>query len=62
MRELRQVASAKEVELRLLRQGKHEVWLLGTERIVIPRHSEIDEHTAMAILRRARKSTSRSTR
>ena len=57
MRELRQVASAKEVELRLLRQGKHEVWLLGTERLVIPRHSEIDEHTAMAIIRQARKST-----
>ena len=62
MRELRQVANAKEVELRLLRQGKHEVWLFGTERLVIPRHDEIDEHTAMAILRQARKSTSRSTR
>ncbi len=60
MKQLRQVARDKGVELRLLRQGRHEVWLFGTERLVIPRHNEIDEHTALATLRQARKSTGRS--
>ena len=62
MKLLRQAAGEKGVELRFLRQGKHEVWRLGTERLVIPRHNEIDEHTALAILRQARKSTGRSVR
>ena len=62
MKELRRMARDKSVELRLLRQGRHEVWLFGTERLVIPRHAEIDEHTGLAILRQARKSTGRSTR
>ena len=62
MKLLRQVAGEEGVELRLLRQGKHEVWRFGTERLVIPRHNEIDEHTALAILRQARKSTGRSIR
>ncbi|MYJ80952.1 MAG: hypothetical protein F4046_03900 [Acidimicrobiaceae bacterium] len=51
MKELRQVAGDKGVELRLSRQGKHEVWLFGAELLVIPRHNEIDEYTAMAIER-----------
>jgi len=62
MKQLRQVANDKGVELRPLRQGKHEVWLFGTERLVIPRHNEIDEYTAMAIIRQARESPSRSVR
>lgn len=62
MKQLRQVARDKGVELRLLRQGRHEVWFFGTERLVILRHKEIDEHTARAILGQARKSTGRSLR
>ena len=62
MKQLRQAASDNGVELRLLRQGKHEVWLFGTERLVIPRHNEIDEYTAMAIIRQARESSSRRVR
>jgi len=38
------------------------VWLFGTERLVIPAHNEIDEYTAMAIIRQARESPSRSVR
>ena len=57
MKQLHRVAREKGVTLRCLRQGKHEVWLFGTERLVIPRHVEIDEHTAMSILRQARKSS-----
>lgn len=60
IKQLRQVARDKGVGLRLLRQGRHEVWLFGTERLVIPRHTEIDEHTATAILRQARRSGNRS--
>ena len=60
MKELRQVARNKGVGLRRLRQGRHEVWLFGAERLVIPRHNEIDEYTAMAIIRQARESSRRS--
>lgn len=41
-----------------LREGaNHEIWMLGDERLVIPRHREINEHTARAILKRARRMT-----
>lgn len=60
MKHLSDIATDKGVELRLSRQGKHEVWLFGAERLVIPRHNEIDEYTAMAIIRQARESARRS--
>ena len=41
------------VELHRLRQGKHEVWPFGNERLIIPRHSDIDGFTAAAILHQA---------
>ncbi len=38
----------------LSRHGsKHDVWTRGEREIVIPRHAEINEYTAKAILREA---------
>ena len=61
LKKLRRAAREQSVELRLLRQGKHEVWSFGGERLVIPRHAEIDEYTAIAILLQVHKSTRRGT-
>ena len=60
IRRLRGIAKDRGVALRLLRQGRHEVWQFGEERLVIPRHSEIDEHTARGILRQAQESSGSS--
>jgi mRNA interferase HicA len=39
---------------RLIRRGgRHDVWGRGDYEIAIPRHSEINEHTARAIIRSA---------
>jgi len=39
----------------LLRHGsRHDVWSRGLARLTVPRHDEINEHTARAILREAR--------
>jgi mRNA interferase HicA len=39
---------------RFLRHGgKHDVWTDGDREVAIPRHSEINEYTAKAILREA---------
>ena len=54
IKQLQSIARDKGVPVGLLRQGKHEVWEFGGQRLVIPRHKEIDEHTAKAILRQAR--------
>lgn len=55
MRRLRAIARDGNVGLDLVRQGSgHEIWTIGTERLVIPRHREVNEHTAEGILRRAR--------
>ncbi|MFH1263004.1 MAG: type II toxin-antitoxin system HicA family toxin [Pseudomonadota bacterium] len=41
---------------RLLRQGgSHEIWTNGTETESIPRHVEVNEMVARAILKRVRK-------
>ena len=34
--------------------GNHEVWTNGMETEAIPRHSEINEYTARAIIKRAK--------
>ncbi len=60
IRRLRKVAKDRGVALHLLRQGRHEVWQFGEERLVILRHSEIDEHTARGILSRAQESSGSS--
>jgi mRNA interferase HicA len=38
----------------LARHGKrHDVWLLGEREIAVPRHTDINEYTARAILKEA---------
>lgn len=39
--------------------GKHDVWTGGNRLEAIPRHSEINERLAQAILKRARKTIER---
>jgi mRNA interferase HicA len=34
--------------------GRHDVWTNGEVEIAVPRHKEINEHTARAILREAK--------
>lgn len=54
MSRLRSIAKASGVELSLVRQGgSHEIWTLGGERLVIPRHREISERTADGIIAEA---------
>ena len=49
------IAASADLALDLVRQGaNHEIWRIGGERIVIPRHREVNEHTAEGILRKAR--------
>ena len=56
MRQLAAIARAGGLDLRLLREGRnHEIWMVGSERLVIPRHREINEHTARGILAEAGK-------
>lgn len=33
------------------RDGKHEIWRCGRTRVVIPRHREVSEWTALEIMR-----------
>ena len=33
--------------------GRHDIWALGVREIAVPRHDEINEYTAKAILKRA---------
>jgi len=60
IRFLRGIARGRGVNLHLLWQGRHEVWQFGEERLVIPRHTEIDEHTTRAILKKAQESSGSS--
>jgi mRNA interferase HicA len=42
------------IDLEFVREGSnHEVWTIGSERLVIPRHREINEHTARGTIKRA---------
>ncbi len=51
---LRTIARAAGTDLVFVREGaNHEVWAIAGERLVIPRHREINEHTAGSIMRRA---------
>jgi len=44
-----------ELGWRIVRHGaRHDVWARGDDELVVPRHSEINEYTAKAILRQAR--------
>jgi mRNA interferase HicA len=49
---IRVAARAADLRWELVRQGSsHEVWRLGGQQITIPRHREINEVTATAIMR-----------
>jgi hypothetical protein len=58
VKHLRAVARAIGTDLLFVREGaNHEVWAIAGERLVIPRHREINERTARAIIRRAEEVT-----
>jgi hypothetical protein len=58
MKRLRQIATAADTELGFVREGaNHEIWTIAGERLVIPRHRDINEHTAQGILDRAKEVT-----
>ena len=50
MRRIAEAAKEANVELVKVRQGKHEIWSCGGQRFAVPRHAEINELTAAAIL------------
>ena len=56
MSRVRSLAKAGGVDLRFVRQGgNHEIWALGGERLVIPRHRDLNERTAEGIIAEARR-------
>jgi len=51
-RRIQGAAEARRIAWRLVRQGgRHEVWQCGSTKVTIPRHREINEITAQAILK-----------
>jgi mRNA interferase HicA len=52
-RELLRIASAHGRELVFQHGAKHDKAIIGERSIIIPRHAEINEHTARQILRDA---------
>ena len=58
MKGIRATADSAGAELVFVRQGSnHEIWSLGGGRLVIPRHRNINEHTANSVLTEARRLT-----
>jgi mRNA interferase HicA len=58
VKRLREIAGSAGVMLLLVRQGgNHEIWSIGGELLVIPRHREINERTARSIIERAQEVT-----
>jgi mRNA interferase HicA len=58
IKRLRAIAKAANTDLELVREGaNHEVWTIGDERLVIPRHREINEYTAKGIIKKAEEVT-----
>ena len=52
LRDIGRTARRHGVEWTLVRQGgRHEIWRCGGTEVVIPRHAEINELTALAIRR-----------
>ncbi|GMQ86703.1 MAG: hypothetical protein BMS9Abin07_2294 [Acidimicrobiia bacterium] len=51
-REIRRLAKRHGVTAQLVRQGKHEIWECGGLTFSIPRHRDIAEGTARAIIKR----------
>ena len=58
MKRLRVIAKAADTEFAFIREGaNHEIWTIGDERLVIPRHRDINERTAAGIIKRAEEVT-----
>ncbi len=58
IRQLREIAKAADTELGFIREGaNHEIWTIGGQRLVIPRHREINERTAQGIIKKAKEVT-----
>ncbi len=58
VKHLRQIAQSADTELEFVREGRnHEIWTLDGERIVIPRHREINERLARSIIAKAEEVT-----
>lgn len=54
LRELRQVAVGKGVDLVFVRQGRHEVYAINDVLLPVPRHSEIAKGLALELIQRAK--------
>lgn len=49
---VRRAAKAAGLSWEMTRQGgRHEIWRCGDTQVTIPRHAEINEHTARAIFK-----------
>ncbi len=58
IKRLRKIAKASDTELAFVREGKaHEHWSIADQRLIIPRHSEINERTAAGIIKVAKEAT-----
>ncbi|MEW1913780.1 hypothetical protein AB0442_36035 [Kitasatospora sp. NPDC085895] len=56
LQELRKIARAKGLDLELVRHGaNHDLYELGTVRLTVPRHPDVNELTARSILKEANK-------
>jgi mRNA interferase HicA len=52
LRKIRKAAANKDVGFELVREGgSHSIYRCGSQNVVIPRHREINELTARAIMR-----------
>ena len=55
IKNLRKIAKDKGLDLVKVREGRHEIWAIGSQKIQIPRHNEIQEGTAAKIMNVARR-------
>jgi hypothetical protein len=56
LRKLTQIAAGKGLPFTFVRHGaKHDLYLIGTTRITVPRHPDINEITAAKEIKRAGK-------
>lgn len=58
VKQLQTIAKTAGVELTFVREGgNHEIWALAGQRLVIPRHRDINERTAHGIIKKAKEVT-----
>ena len=55
IKNLRKIAKSKGLTFVKVREGRHEIWAIGSQMIQIPRHNEIQEGTAAKIMNVARR-------